>query len=204
MRKKNDNLIHFFSHNLDTKLRKSLLLIFVAIKTRKWRYNAQLLQRKKKTNQKTNKRDLSRYKAKLSTINAKLFYRWIDGDQHVHAPKIRIFNINMCLGPSIVVRAKYWKVVHVTVSVWKQCYMYIIYSSISDMIQLISVHLLLMVSSMIQSMQNAKIGERERADILVPLLSSILTHLLGLFHKWVYLRLVTKCITLFQGCLSLV
>lgn len=29
------------------------------------------------------------------------------------------------------------------------------------MIQLISVHLLLMVSSMIQSMQNAKIGERE-------------------------------------------
>lgn len=99
-------------------------------------------------------------------------------------------------------RAKYWKVVHMTVSVWKQCYMYIIYSSISDMIQLISVHLLLMVSSMIQSMQNAKIGER--ADILVPLLSSILTHLLGLFHKWVYLRLVTKCITLFQGCLSLV
>lgn len=54
--KKTDNLIHFFSHYLDTKLQKSLLLIFVAIKTRKCRYNAQLLQRKK-TNQKTNKRE---------------------------------------------------------------------------------------------------------------------------------------------------
>lgn len=114
-KKKNDNLIHFFSHYLDTKLQKSLLLIFVAIKTRKCRYNAQLLQRKKQTKKQTNE-NLSRYKAKLSTINAKLFYRWIDGDQHVHAPKIRIFNINMCLGPSFVVRAKYWKVVHVTVS----------------------------------------------------------------------------------------
>lgn len=82
-KKKNDNLIHFFSHYLDTKLQKSLLLIFVAIKTRKCRYNAQLLQRKKQTKKQTNE-NLSRYKAKLSTINAKLFYRWIDGDQHMH------------------------------------------------------------------------------------------------------------------------
>lgn len=81
--KKTDNLIHFFSHYLDTKLQKSLLLIFVAIKTRKCRYNAQLLQRKKQTKKQTNE-NLSRYKAKLSTINAKLFYRWIDGDQHMH------------------------------------------------------------------------------------------------------------------------
>lgn len=81
---KNDNLIHFFSHDLDTKLQKSLLLIFVAIKTRKCRYNAQLLQRKKKQTKKQTNENLSRYKAKLSTINAKLFYKWIDGDQHMH------------------------------------------------------------------------------------------------------------------------
>lgn len=86
--KKNDNLIHFFSHDLDTKLQKSLLLIFVAIKTRKCRYNAQLLQRKKK-NQKTNKRESFAIKSKtLHNRRETLLqlYRW----RSAHAPKIRI------------------------------------------------------------------------------------------------------------------
>lgn len=87
--KKPDNLIHFFSHYLDTKLQKSLLLIFVAIKTRKWRYNAQLLQRKKKTNQKTNKRESFAIKSK-TLHNRRETLLQLYRRRSAHAPKIRI------------------------------------------------------------------------------------------------------------------